>query len=407
MGKQTDIAIIGAGASGMAAAIAAGRKGRSVTLIEAQPRAGRKLLSTGNGRCNISNSGISPLHYRSGDHNLVASILETVSPSEIIDFLGSLGIEFTEDREGRIYPRSEQASAVLDLFRAELDRLGVSVVSDCRITSVRRIGDGFLLEHPEGRINSRRAIVACGSPASPQLGGSPDGVSILAELGHKSVAFTPALVGLKVNSPHLKALKGVRWRCRLTLIHNGKTIHSEDGEVQFNEDNLSGIVTMQMSSRAARLGGGCVLCADLLPEHSLQQVIERLSELKNLLGHMPIESFLSGILNKRLAVCALKQAGIFGLNRPAGQLSNRQVNSLAGVLKRWEFPVTGNCGWKTAQVASGGLLLRQFGEDLQSKTVPGLYACGEVLDCDGDCGGFNLHWAWCTGIIAGRAAAER
>lgn len=404
--NKTDIAVIGAGASGIAAAIAAGRAGRSVTLIEAQPRAGRKLLATGNGRCNISNAHISPSHYHGGSLDRISKILDTVKADDVSRFIRSLGIECTEDREGRIYPRSEQAAAVLDLLRAELDRLGVKVLSDCRVTSVKRTREGFTLTHAGGSLNARRVIAACGSCASPHLGGVADGLSLLSALGHKSEDFTPALVGLKVRSPHMKALKGVRWRCRLTLTHNGKPIHTEDGELQFNEDNLSGIVTMQMSSRVARLGGGCTLQADLLPDLSTEQTEAAVNELKERLAHVPLEGFLSGLLNKRLAVCALKQAGITGLNRPAGQLTAREARSLAGVLKCWEFPVTGNSGWKTAQVASGGLLLTQFGDDLQSKLLPGLYACGELLDCDGDCGGYNLHWAWCTGILAGRSAAR-
>lgn len=407
MAHIIDIAVIGGGASGMAAAITAAGTGASVTLIEAQPRVGRKLLSTGNGRCNLTNSGISSAHYRSDQLERAFGIMDRISFSGVMDFLSSLGLECFEEREGRIYPRSEQATSVLDMLRAELERLGVRIISDSRVTAIKKSGDGFILAAGDQNISARRVILACGSAAAPQLGGCSDGISLAGKLGHKASAFAPALVGLKVDCPHLKALKGVRWRCRLTLLHNDKPVHSENGEIQFNEDNLSGIVTMQMSSRAARSGGKTVLSADLLPEYDLGQLTERITTLSRKLGHLPLESFLSGLLNKRLAVCLLKQAGITGLSRPAAQLKARDIGNLAEVIKDWRFPVSGNCGWKAAQVAAGGLPLGQFDDDLQSKLVPGLYACGEVLDCDGDCGGFNLHWAWCSGITAGRAASKR
>lgn len=402
-----DIAVIGAGPSGMAAAITAARNGASVAVLEAQSRVGRKLLSTGNGRCNITNADISSAHYRSHDQFFVEDILNQIPPAEILDFLNSLGLECFEERDGRIYPRSEQAASVLDLLRAEMERLNVQIISDCRVAKINRSKSGFELIYSDGIINAGRVIVACGSAAAPQLGGCSDGLTLLKHTGHKTISFAPALVGIKVDSPHLKALKGVRWRCRLTLLNEAKPVHSEMGEIQFNEDNLSGIVTMQMSSRIARLNGSCTLCADLLPEYTKEQTVQLISELSKLLGHMPLESFLTGLLNKRISVCILKQAGITGLARPASQLSKKDMDSIASVIKEWKFPVTGNCGWKTAQVASGGLVLGCFDRNLQSLTIPGLYACGEVLDCDGDCGGFNLHWAWCTGIIAGRASAGR
>ena len=217
MGRHIDIAVVGAGASGMAAAVCAARSGASVTLIEAQNRAGRKLLSTGNGRCNISNASISAEHYRSKAMDRVAALLDCVPPDEILDFLCSLGLDCFEEREGRIYPRSEQAASVLDMLRAELERLGVSFISECRITSVRRKASGFELVHDGGLLQADKVIIACGSEAAPQLGGRADGLALTKALGHKALPFTPALVGLKADSPHLRALKGVRWRCSSAL----------------------------------------------------------------------------------------------------------------------------------------------------------------------------------------------
>ncbi len=406
MATSYGIAVAGGGPSGMTAAITAARLGARVVLLETQPRIGRKLLSTGNGRCNVTNTRISPVHFRSRHPRQVESVITRVPPNEVMLFLSSIGLECFEEREGRVYPRSEQASSVLDMLRAELERLGVEIISDSRVTGITPAGKGFSVKTSEHTVNAEKVIMACGSQAAPQLGGSPDGLSLMKKLGHKTLPFTPALVGLRVDSPHLKALKGVRWRCRLTLMYNGTPVHTEDGELQFNEDNLSGIVTMQMSSRIARLGSGCVLCVDLLPEYDDGQTCALFSDLSQRLGHLPLDCFLAGLFNKRLAVCLLKQAGITGLNRPASALSGRDINKLAAAAKDWRFSVTDNCGWKVAQVASGGVLLDQMNDRLESKAVSGLYACGELLDCDGDCGGYNLHWAWCTGILAGRSAAE-
>lgn len=406
MKKVTDIAVIGGGASGMAAAITAARAGASVMLLEGQSRVGRKLLSTGNGRCNITNADISPDRYRSSDTERMNRILTAGNASDVQDFLGSLGLECFEEREGRIYPRSEQAASVLDMLRAELSRLCIETVNDCRVTAISAQRGFFAVSAEELTVTAKKVIMACGTPAAPQLGGCQDGAALMKSLGHTVNRFVPALVGLKVDSPHLKALKGVRWRCRLTLSDGRKDVHCEDGELQFNEDNLSGIVTMQMSSRAARLSEKCTLHADLLPEYDLDSLKERIRSLSVQLGHMPLESFLAGLLNKRLAVCLLKQSGITGLDRRADLLTDRDIDALARNIKRWSFPVNGTCGWKSAQVASGGVPLGEVDDRLQSRIVHRLYVCGELLDCDGDCGGFNLHWAWRTGIIAGKAAAE-
>ncbi len=400
-----DVAVIGGGPAGMTAAIVASKRCRAVALVEAQSRVGRKLLSTGNGRCNISNAVMSAEKFRSRDTACVERVLNSVSTREVMLHLDHLGLDCFEEREGRIYPRSEQASSVVDILRAELEHRRVSLITDCRITSVRKKDDVFTLAHGEGTIKARRVVVACGSPAAPQLGGCADGKTIFEKLGHTLVPFAPALTGVQVESPHLKALKGVRWRCEVSLLARSRVLRREAGEVQFNDGNLSGIVIMQMSSHIAAREENFLLRLDLLPEYSVEELEKRIGSLCIRLGHMPVESFLAGMLNKRIAVCILKQAGVTGLSRKAHALSQTEIRAIAVALKGWDFPVTGLCGWKNAQVASGGVRLEEFDHRLMSKKVTGLFACGEVFDCVGDCGGYNLHWAWCTGLIAGMNAS--
>lgn len=406
MNNGNRIAVVGGGASGMAAAIAAARAGAKVCLFEAQSRVGRKLLSTGNGRCNISNSSITPAHYRSERLDKAAALLAALPPQEIMAFLRSLGIECFEEREGRLYPRSEQASAVLDMLRAELERLGVETLCERRIDKIIRGKNGFRLLCGAEEFTARRVIIACGSQAAPQLGGCNDALSLLRAHGHSSTKTAPALVPLEVESEHLKALKGVRSRCRLTLMCQGKRLATDEGELQFNESNLSGIVTMQLASHAARRQGECLLCADLMPDISAEALIALLTERQRILGHLGVDMFLAGLLNKRLATCLLKQAGVRECTRRASGLTVGELNGIVKTVKDWRFTVKGTLGYRHAQVMSGGIPLGEVTDRLESTKVPGLFLCGELLDCDGDCGGYNLHWAWCTGLTAGRAAAK-
>lgn len=390
----------------MTAAISAARLGKDVILLEAQQRVGRKLLSTGNGRCNISNARLSERNYRSDDIDKLSRLLEKTSPKEISAFLSSVGVECFEEREGRIYPRSEQASAVLDLLRAELERLRVRVECDSRASRIsgQREG-GFSILAGEREYRAKRVICACGSKAAPQLGGCQDGERLLARLGHSAPGQRPALVPVEVRSELVRFLKGIRVRCRLSLYRGGKMLVSESGELQINDNNLSGIVTMQLSSRIVREGAGCEIEADLFPELTRDRLISVLVQKRRELGYLPAELFMSGMLKKRLCTAMLRLAGVDDPTKPCAGLTDGQLERLADGMKRWRFPVAGTQGFKQAQVASGGIPLGEFDEKLESLVAPGVFACGEVLDCDGDCGGYNLHWAWCSGITAGKAAA--
>lgn len=405
--NKTDIAVIGGGASGAAAAITAARLGASVTLIEAQPRIGRKLLATGNGRCNLSNVNAARRGYHSGCPEFVSALITERALQKTIDFFDSLGVACREESDGRLYPRSEQAGAVLDLIRAELDRLGVVQLCSCRVTSLRKSGGEFLINGDALALRARRVIAACGGKASPQLGGCDDGLKFLESCGHKCTGVSPALVPIKVRSEHIKSLKGLRVHCDVSLIADGKTLRRESGELQFGENALSGIAVFQLSSAAARIRPKKAhISVCLMPEHTVQSVRALLLKRRSMLGHLPLEQFFTGLVPKRIGVCLLKQAGVSPLNLPSSSLTDAQLSELASLCLDWRWQVEGVSGWQQAQVTSGGLVLSELSDTLESRRLPGLYACGELLDCDGDCGGYNLQFAWTTGMVAGEHAAK-
>ncbi|MBE6753106.1 MAG: aminoacetone oxidase family FAD-binding enzyme [Ruminococcaceae bacterium] len=401
--KDNRIIVVGGGASGLAAAITAAKSGRRVTILEAQQRVGRKLLATGNGRCNISNTGASPQLARSDSPETVSAVMKAVPPERVMDFLEECGIPCMIEREGRIYPSSEQAASVLDMLRFRAAHLGVETVCEARVSDIRRRGDRFVVTHGGGELTADRIIIACGSQASPQLGGCADGYTLLKSLGHTVNKCTPALAPVLSDKTALRPLKGLRVRCRAVLLHEGKQCHAEDGEVQFNEDNLSGIAIFQISARLARYGcKGREISLDLLPDSTSEQVTKLLKKRREALGYLTLEDFLNAMVHKRVGLYIMGVAGCKPLSRKVGSLTDAEISIIASLLKDWRFPVHGIAAWKQAQLASGGASLRQFDERLQSRLVKGVFACGEVLDCDFDCGGYNLHWAWCSGITAGR-----
>ena len=405
--NKWDVAVVGGGASGMTAAITAAESGEKVVLLEGQPRVGRKLLATGNGRCNISNTQAAADKYRSDAPEIVGAIMKKTSPQEVMAFLGRCGIFCMTEREGRMYPRSEQAAAVLDMLRLRMGHLGVQVLCDERVGDIRKRGDVFHIAHTNGTVIANNVIIACGSQAAPQLGGCSDGYTLLESMGHKINRPKAALAPVLSDKELLRSLKGLRAHCSVSLVRDGEVYHRESGEVQFNEDSLSGIAVFQLSARLARYGcKGAELSLDLMPELEQSELEKVLTERRDELSYLSLEDYLTGLLNKRIGVYIMGATGCKPLSREASSLTAQEIKKIAAMIKQWRFPVRGIAGWKQAQLASGGASLRQFDKGLQSTVVKGLFACGEVLDCDSDCGGFNLHWAWCSGITAGRLGAK-
>lgn len=388
----------------MAAAFAADSVGgRNVLVLEGQQRMGRKLLATGNGRCNMTNMNVSEQAYHSDAPMVVKSVLERFDVRKTLDYFSGIGIEAKQEEEGRVYPMSEQASSVLDMLRFEIERKKVRSVCDSHVTSVKKQGDVFIIEAGE-TYRARNVIIACGGPAASSLGADDSGAKLLASFGHKIVSQTPSLTQIKTSSPYIGALKGIRTHCTASLIKNGKVRASETGEVLFAEGALSGIAVFDLSRYYEK---DCVIRLRLLPELEKTEINAILKKRSVKLKSLTLENYLNGLLNKRIANCVLKNAGLSPLSRLVSSLTAEEIKRVADIICAFDFSATGLAGWKNAQVTRGGASLAQFDECLRSRLCKGLYACGETLNVDGKCGGYNLQWAWSSGAVCAMSVGGR
>ena len=436
-----DIIIIGGGASGLLAAAVLAGKGRRVALLEAQARVGRKLLSTGNGRCNLTNRNARPSDYH-GSRQAAQYALKCWPPKRIEALFEALGVPCAADGEGRVYPMSRQAASVLDALRLACDERGVDTLTEFEVVKLalqplppddRRHGAAEALpvsrrekapqqsvpsrdrQHPSEalpasgrsgyaaaakdgrRVWGRCCLVCTGGLAAPKLGASGKGQELLKALGHSITPRFPAIAALVTPPEPVRGLKGIRAEGRLTLLAGGEAIREEAGEILFSESGVSGIAAMQLArgvNEALRANRACALRLDLCP-----QPVDLGRRAANL-PKRAMEDFLNGIVPRRLGQTLVKSAGI-PLNRPAGSLSHVELQRLHQILTGWTLPVTGTLGFDQAQVTAGGVSLKDFDlRALRSLRAPGLFAAGEVLDVDGDCGGFNLQWAWSSALLA-------
>lgn len=387
--KVNKIAIIGGGASGMTAAIAAARRGAAVTILEKNPRIGKKILSTGNGRCNYSNKNISEKSY---EQTFCAYAVNRFTASDAVKFFKDIGMLSAEE-DGRLYPKSMQASAVLDVLRAELERLKVSIVTDFDVIAVCFKDGGFEIKSADKRVfYADKAVIATGGCASPKTGSDGSGYGLLKKLGHSITNLHPALCRIKTD----KGISGVRQYGKVYTSDGESRI----GEIQFAKDALSGIPVFGLSGKVKK---GDNIYLDLMPEMTENEVYEY---LKTRCGDT-LETYFIGILNKSLGQMFLKDCGFSPLSRSVQSLSDSDIRHIAKSMQKWKFTVTGTESWDNAQVTSGGVCLSEVDErTMQSRIIKGLYITGELLDVDADCGGYNLHWAWASGILAGNEAAN-
>ena len=390
-----DTLILGGGASGLLAAAALARRGLRAALLEKQSRVGRKLLSTGNGRCNFTNLNARASDYH-GSRQAAQMALRAYPPKKIVEIFEGLGIPCVSDAEGRAYPMSRQAASVLDALRLACDEAGVDTLTDFSVAALK---PGFAAVASDGRqVSGRTALVCTGGLAAPKLGASGEGYRLLEGFGHRIMPRFPAIVALKTPPEAVRGLKGIRADGTIRLICGGEVLRSETGEVLFSETGVSGIAAMQLARQAnecLRSGKVCAVRLELLPDAP-----NALRARAVCLPKRRMEDFLNGIVARRLGQTLVKAAGIDpGLE--AGQLSGRQLDRLAALLSGWTLPVTGTQDFDQAQVTAGGASLKDFDlRTMQSLRQPGLFAAGEVLDVDGDCGGFNLQWAWSSALIA-------
>lgn len=372
------VAVIGGGAGGLCAAIAAGRAGADVVIFEQANRVGKKLLKTGNGRCNLSNMEVTPDDYNHPD--FVEPTLREYFCEELLDFFGSLGLWTVTDEEGRVYPRSDTAASVLDVLRLECEEMEVGERCSMEITGIAPQGHGFYLTARTGEtFFVDRVIVATGG-----------GTSLLRPLGHKMVPFSPILCPLKTDAESIRGLTGLRCTCRAELIRRGKSVYAEDGEILFRDFGVSGILALNLSRYALP---GDTLSLDLLPELSSDDLKTRLQQQRMRRGFDA--DLFTGIFHRRLGEAIARRA------------KSDDPAELARIIKDYRLSVLGPGDTQHAQVTRGGADIAEFDpETMESRRVPGLYAVGEALDIDGACGGYNLHWAFASGLRAGRSAAR-
>ncbi|MBQ0038533.1 MAG: aminoacetone oxidase family FAD-binding enzyme [Clostridiales bacterium] len=393
------VCIIGGGASGMAAALSAAESGHHVLLLERQARVGRKLLSTGNGRCNLTNLHASPAHYHGRQPEFCRSALERFPVRDTLAFFASLGLVTTAEDSGRVYPYSNMAGSVLDVLRFALEQPNIDLRTAQVVTSVKRRADGFTIRTESDTFTADRVILAAGGCAGSKLGGVMDGYQIAKSLGHHRTALYPSLVQIKTDSPYPRSLKGIKADAQIRVMRGDTVLAENQGEVLFTEYGISGPAVFEISRAVSTGGDGLRLVLDFWSDAS--DTMAWLRQRQAASGNRAGGTLLTGIVHTRLGQMLCKSAGI--TNQPANTLTDAHLNAIWLALRSFTLPVLGVCGFDQAQVTAGGLRTDEFDPDtLQSRIMPGFYACGEVLDIDGDCGGFNLQWAWSSGRLAGK-----
>ena len=402
---ETRVGIIGAGASGMMAAVAAAEHGAKVTLLEHSDRIGKKILVTGNGKCNLTNLNVSKDDYRGNHPCFVVPILEEFGIQDTLTFFEKKGL-FWKEREGYVYPISGQASTVLDLLRYTLEQCRVNVVTDCKIKNIQKKQD-FLVQTENGNYSFDRLILATGGKAAPKTGSDGSGLLLAKKLGHTVIRPFPALVQLRCQETYFKSISGIRTDVVLTLSLDGRIHCVEEGELQITDYGISGIPTFQLSRYAAEglaKKQNVAVGIDLFPQFSEDRLLALLLERKmQCPGTTDLERFMTGMLNKKLNFFVLKQCGLLPSDT-ISSLREQDIQKITLFLKNWNVTITETNSMDQAQISAGGVDTLELKPFLESKIVEGLYFAGEILDIDGRCGGYNLQWAWSSGYVAGRHA---
>ncbi|MGI6549874.1 MAG: NAD(P)/FAD-dependent oxidoreductase [Syntrophomonadales bacterium] len=410
MKRKRQVIVAGGGAAGMVAAIAARRLGAEVTILERNPRVGKKILATGNGRCNFTNINAGVDFYHGSNPKFAYSALANFTVEDTIRFFEKLGIAHKVEDFGKVFPMSDQASSVLDVLRYELKELGVRIVVDAFIKEITRANGKFIVELADGKVyHGDRVILATGGKAMPSSGSDGSGYDLASRLGHGIIEVFPALVQLMLEGSFFKRIEGVKFVGTAEIIHRGKSVARDRGDILFANYGVSGPPILQISRAAG----------ELLKEgeevHLRITVMDRMSreELRDLLNRRfqssptkPVDFSLVGLINKRLIPVVLQQAGIDDITCPAASLSAKDRQGIVDILTDWRFKVRGTKGWSSAQVTAGGIDTSEIDPNtMESKLVRGLFFAGEVMDIDGQCGGYNLQWAWSSGYVAGQNAA--
>lgn len=410
-----DLVIVGSGASGMMAAVSAKDFGLDVALIEGTDRVGRKILMTGNGRCNITNSTIAyPFDtFHSDNDGFYQDVLANFSVEDTKAFFLNLGLPIIELKKGKSYPQSLQASSVVDIFRLALEERAIPVYNSFKVKQIHKSKGVFNIissNNDNEIISCNKVILACGGKSAPGSGSDGSGYNLAKNFGHKITSQCAGIVQLKLSHPSLKALSGIKFDGYTEVISNGKALRKDFGEVLFTNYGISGPPIFQISRTASyevSKGRDVKIIVDMSPDKTQKEIEDFLEGHFAMLGARKLIDSLIGVVNKKLIPILLKEAGITDLQKPCYELTWQEKKSLFKLFKHWEFKCIDSNGFSAAQVTAGGVDTKDINPiTLESKLVPGLFFCGEIMDVDGDCGGFNLQWAWSSGFAAALGATK-
>ena len=392
--------IIGAGAAGLVAAIVNARVGRQVLLLEQNSRIGKKILVSGNGKCNIDNKYTNITRFHSQNLSFVEEVLKGYNFQVVEKFFTSIGLTLIEGKEGKMFPMSLQASSVVELLEYEAKSAGVEIHCDCKVTGIDKKNDIFRLETNQGTKTCDKLLISSGSPAAPQLGGSDSGYAFATKMGHSLIPRHPSLVQLCSDETWVKACAGVKVAGLAKLYANGEYITEKKGDLLFTNYGISGLAILDLSREiSTRLAGFdyCELSLDLLPEFSKEKLTNLLLGRINNESEKPIGLWLQGVLNKKLIHIILEQSR--SKVKKESDLNRKEINKLVHSIKNLKLSISNTKGFKSAEVSTGGIDTTEVhAHNMESKLVPDLFFAGEILDVDGDRGGFNFHWAWVTGM---------
>jgi len=409
-GRKKRVVIIGGGASGMMAAISAARHGAAVSILEKNPRVGKKILATGNGRCNFTNINASVSCYGGEDPEFVRKALSDFTVSDTICFFDELGIQHKVEERGKVFPMSDQASSILDVLLYELNRLGVDILCNSNVVDIIPEKGSFIVKTEDGgTYRADSVVLAPGGKAMPSSGSDGYGYDLALKLGHSMTEIFPALVQLMLEGDFFKRIDGVKFVGTAEVLDNNRPVISDRGDILFTNYGVSGPPILQVSRKAGELlkdRKKAVLkisILDTMQEEEVEKLIEKRFQADPC---KTVEFSFVGLINKRLIPVILQQAGINDLKRSVSDITAKEKERIVKILTDWRISIRGTKSWPSAQVTAGGIDTREIDDNtMESHIVKGLYFAGEIVDVDGLCGGFNLQWAWSSGFIAGRSAA--
>ena len=400
------VAIIGAGASGLVCAIESARKAHHVTVFEKNSKVGRKILATGNGRCNISNENITLSRYHGEAPHAAKEALRRFDTSTCKAYFRALGLEMREGEEGRLYPMSHQASSVVDMLLHEARSLGVHFVLECEVLQIEKKGTEFVVHTKEQKHSFDACVIATGSVAMPTLGSSGSGYGFAKALGHNVIEPYPSLVQFISDEPHLKEASGVKVDAGVELYIDNQKRQSVQGDLLFTAYGLSGSAILDVSRAASKAfveGERVHVVLDLLPTLSREALTSLLQKRMSIAKEKSLSLWLEGIIPKKLAHFIIQNTKL-GHIKEASMLGAKEIKKIVFALKALRVDICATKGFESAEVCAGGVDVRELdAKNLMSQKMKNLYFCGEVLDIDGDCGGFNLHFAWASGYLVGQS----